>query len=251
MKNSVLCLCCLFSSVWLVGCASNVPTIAHTHIGHALVGWHDTPEQDGLFITAEREAELALKAAENAARPGAALADIKAQLDAAAVATVGKEAPPGGTPEYGVKNALTLASSHIGYAAESGDVSGNVKRSAEAFSGKAIAVIQRCDLIAALVQDVRTSESQEVASLLAEEVVKLAQANVNGVDIDNDGVIGNRLDEYGIKQLRAELEAMIAAEESYTPVERWYLFNLVRLPGGEWIFRRMRQGGAGGAYGGG
>ena len=41
------------------GCVTEAPpTIAHAHIGHAVTGWHDTPEQQGLLVTAAREAEI-------------------------------------------------------------------------------------------------------------------------------------------------------------------------------------------------
>ncbi|MCP5368861.1 MAG: hypothetical protein H6907_18305 [Hyphomicrobiales bacterium] len=44
------------------GCVREVyPSIAHTHIGHALTGWHTTPDKKGLFIVAEAEAAVALE----------------------------------------------------------------------------------------------------------------------------------------------------------------------------------------------
>lgn len=235
----------------LSGCVGNqIPTIAHTHIGHALEGWHDTPEQDGLFVTAEHEAAKALVAAERATTPGRSVSDIKADLEEVLSAT----APPDATKEqnqtFGVKNSLSLAASHIGFAAESGDVSDNIRVAAAGFGGKAVGVLQRCDLIASLVGDVRVSEYQDEASLMAVEIHKLALANVQGSDLNGDGVIGGSADEFGLLQLRKEIEAMIAAEPEYKPVERWFLFNLIRLPSGEWIFRRMRRDGAGGSYGG-
>ena len=43
---------------------------------------------------------------------------------------------------------------------------------------------------------------------------------------------------------RAELQAMIARENPpYRTVDEWYLFNLVRLPNGRWVFDKLGRGG--------
>jgi hypothetical protein len=45
-------------------------------------------------------------------------------------------------------------------------------------------------------------------------------------------------------QLRKELDAMIARENPpYVTVDQWYLFNLVRLPNGRWVFDKFGRGG--------
>ena len=68
-------------------------------------------------------------------------------------------------------------------------------------------------------------------------------------------------DEYGLMQLRRDIESMIAREDPpYATVTSWYLFNLIRLPDGSWIFRKRHTtsaaddpygsggGGGGGGY---
>ena len=55
----------LFLSL-LSGCTVKAPSIAHTHIGHAMDGWVATPDQSGLFATAEKSARAALQATEAA-----------------------------------------------------------------------------------------------------------------------------------------------------------------------------------------
>jgi len=76
-------------------------------------------------------------------------------------------------------------------------------------------------------------------------VYKLSQANLNGQDVDGDGVIGNQVNEYGMRQLRRDLDALVNRESPpYTTVDRWYLFNLVRLPSGDWLFRKRDSGSA-------
>lgn len=83
------------------------------------------------------------------------------------------------------------------------------------------------------------SRSQEDARVVAEQVQQLTQANLTGEDIDENGTIGNESREMGMDQITAAIDAMIAREDPpYKTVDSWYLFNLIRLPDGEWIFRR-------------
>ena len=112
--------------------------------------------------------------------------------------------------------------------------------SAWQFSDNATFVLNRCDLIAALGDEILNSSSTEEANLLSQELVKLTRANRDGSDANGDGIAGSTPEEYGLKQLRAELQSMIDREDPpYTTVDSWYLFNLVRLPSGEWIFRKL------------
>jgi hypothetical protein len=231
----------------LGGCASQPPTIAHTHIGHAMTGWADTPGQKGLFVTAENAAQTALQAATRAAGQGNDLAAIKADIGAAIRATDPgtREGSDGKTViQYGVKNALVGAENHIAFAAASRDASENVRNSSEIFKEHAQVVIDRCDLLLALGDEIIASSSPEEAGLLAGELLKLADANINGDDTDGDGVRGSAPEEYGLRQLRTELQAMLDREDPpYRTVDTWYLFNLIRLPSGEWIFRHFTSGG--------
>ena len=45
------------------GCAHKPPTIAHTHIGHAITGFEGTPGDKGLFVVAEERAKEAQRLA--------------------------------------------------------------------------------------------------------------------------------------------------------------------------------------------
>ena len=76
------------------------------------------------------------------------------------------------------------------------------------------------------------------------EIAKLAQANLSGDDSNGDGVVGSAPSEYGLLQLRKELQDMIGREKPpYVTVDQWYLFNLVRLPNGKWVFDKFGRGG--------
>jgi hypothetical protein len=229
--------------VWLVGCvgclcacAVRPPSIAHVHIGHAVTGVHVTPEHKGYLEVAEQRANAALDSAKSAVGD-ADLQQLKAHIASAVSATDSQET-------FGLKQSLTMAANHITFAATSEDASANVARSAPIFAGDIAAVIGRCDYIDLLGKDVASAPSQREAALLAAEILKLARANIEGDDSNGDGIIGSVPAEFGLVQLRAELQAMIARENPpYRTVDEWYLFNLVRLPNGRWVFDKLGRGG--------
>jgi len=220
------------------GCALKRPTIAHTHIGHALAGWIDTPDKEGLFIVAEKKARQAMESAKLGTSEPIDMGRIKQHFKEVIAATNPPQPSDGGAVSYGVKQALSGAIGHLTYAAASDDATPNVRQFASKFESDAGAVLDRCDLITTLSTDVINSRSMEEGKLLADEVYKLTQANLFGGDANADGKVGGNPAEFGLKQLRQEIEAMLAREKPpYTAVNQWYLFNLIHLPDGRWIFR--------------
>jgi hypothetical protein len=95
-----------------------------------------------------------------------------------------------------------------------------------------------------------TREIARVIGMEGKELVNLTRANIYGEDLNGDGVIGGQNpDEYGLEQLAVEIQDMIARENPpYSTVDRWYLFNLVRLEDGKWIFRKNASGKKGASY---
>ncbi|GAC1331102.1 MAG: hypothetical protein NVS9B2_12650 [Steroidobacteraceae bacterium] len=217
-------------------CVTHPPTIAHVHIGHALTGVHVTPGHKGYMLVAEQRADETLAAVKSA---GLApdLPGLKSQIALAVSDNDNQE-------NFGVKQALVMAANHIAFAATSTDASENVVRFAPAFKSDIAAVIGRCEYIDLLAKDVAASSSMGEASLLVQEILKAAQANVDGNDSNGGGAKGSAPAEYGMAQLRAELQLMIGRENPpYRTVDDWYLFNLVRLPSGRWVFDRLGRGG--------
>jgi len=250
----------LLSGVLLLGmgCASQAPTIAHVHIGHVVDGWETTPDQAGLIVTAENFAQTAYEAAGRAAQTDTTLEsrkrDVELLVDATYLEYLSKKKNSGDgniqTVEFDVRTAMIKATRHIEFSASSDDSSANVRTGARQFSINSQAVIDRCDLIAALGSDTLGVDSAEQANMLTAELVNLTRANLYGEDLNGDGVIGGQNpDEYGIEQLRVEIQNMIARENPpYSTVEKWYLFNLVRLENGKWIFRKNTSGKKGAGY---
>ena len=226
----------ILSLLEAAGCVSRAPTIAHVHIGHAITGVHVTPHQEGYLVTAERRAGEAVELVRIAAASND-LAAIKQNVAAAVKATDSED-------NFGVKQAIVMAANHITFAATSDDATVNVQKAAPVFASHITRVVERCELIVLLGKDVETSASAEEAAVSVGELGKLTQANVAGDDSNGDGVVGSVASEYGLVQLRKELEAMIARENPrYVTVPQWYLFNLVRLPNGRWVFDKLGRGG--------
>jgi hypothetical protein len=218
------------------GCVTRPPTIAHVHIGHALTGVHVTPGHRGYILVAEERADQVFSAVQSAGE-AADLPGLKAQVVLAVSDNDNKD-------NFGVKQSLIMAANHIEFAATSEDASQNVIHFAPIFKRDTAAVIERCEYIDLLAKDVAASSSMKEATLLVAEMAKAAQANVQGADSSGGGVKGSTPADYGMAQLRDELQAMIERENPpYRVVDDWYLFNLVRLPNGRWVFDKLGRGG--------
>jgi hypothetical protein len=218
------------------GCVSRPPTIAHVHLGHALSGVHVTPNREGYLILAQEQAETA-SAQSQQAQGSATLADMQGHIAAALEATFSED-------KFGLQQSLLLASNHIAFAATSDDATANVRDSAPVFARDIRRVIERCELITLLARDVAASRTKEEAAVSVDEIVKLTRANILGDDGNGNGKIGDDPAEFGIQQLRGEFDGMIARENPpYRTVDQWYLFNLVRLPNGRWVFDKLGRGG--------
>ena len=126
MKTIILCLL-VVALLAMTGCSHRAPTIAHVHIGHAMTGWHDTPNKEGLFVVAEKNAGEALKYAQAAADGNRDLNQIKMNIGRVSVLTDADAKKNKQKDPYGVKQALTSAVNHITYAATSPDATDNAK----------------------------------------------------------------------------------------------------------------------------
>ena len=222
--------------LFVAGCVSRPPTVAHVHIGHAITGVHVTPNKEGYLVSAEHRAQEAVDYATKAVN-SQDLAEIKRNIALAEHATNSQD-------DFGVRESIVMAVNHVTFAATSDDATLNVQKSAPKFAADSTRVVERCDLIALLSKDVQASASLQEVSVSAGEIAKLTQANLSGDDSNGDGVVGSAPSEYGLLQLRKELEEIVARENPpYVTVDQWYLFNLVRLPNGKWVFDKFGRGG--------
>ncbi len=225
---------------------TQAPKISHIHVGHAMTAWKDTPNEEGLFIIAEKEALIAFEHAQYALESIHDLKLTKMHIRHVQHAMNPKlpknynETGPG--LGYGFIKAINSSTDHILFAAESKDASQNIKQSAKILQTNVAVIFERNDAIVTISQAALQSSSHEEVLILTEEIKMLTEQNLKGYDANSDGIIGNANDEFGIKQLKNNIKNMIAKEDPpYQTVEKKYLFGLIRLPSGEWALSQSNN----------
>ncbi|MFT4728585.1 MAG: hypothetical protein ACI9UN_003096 [Granulosicoccus sp.] len=241
----------IMASLGLSACTSlanpfvgrDAPTISHIHIGHAITGWPQAPNKQGLLVAAELGAISAAATSElmlRAARDG--------DMDRARkyLNDVANAVDPGfltGIPSnvYGLRKAAAEAITHLQLASEVEDASANVQRTVAANVVKAHDLIDRSDELLAFLDAGKKAQSVEVMEIIAEEIVRTLKRIAGGPDAK---------DSYSLYNFREDIEAMVEREDPpYKTVESFYLFNLIKLPDGEWGFAsRSSRGTAGAGY---
>lgn len=228
--------------VVLSGCATTTPKISHAHVGHALDAWGDTPGEEGLLVVAERDARAALDQSGVATRPGTPLDAIRDAVARAMHALDPQRGAGEGGSGYGMIKALVGAGDHIEFAAASPDSSQNIADASRDFRAHSSVILDRAELMLEFGELLDDVSAVDEARSLAGEIHTLARHNVEGVDEDGDGVIGSQPSEYGLRQLRRDLEVAIDSEvPAYQPVPRRYLLGLIRLPNGLWEYDLSSQ----------
>jgi hypothetical protein len=207
------------------GCARQLPLISHAHIGHTLTAWRGTPDEQGLFVVAEREAAIALQEAQLAA----CTTDPEAARQHASnvVHALNPDLETSGPGlDYGAIRALQGSMDHIKFAATTQDASHHVIRSADAYARSADRVLG-CFQVALGVAQLAAQASDAETRGLSEELEALLRECVSGGK------------EAGLVQLRQQLSAMASQETDppYHPLGRRYLLGLIRLPNGEWVYQ--------------
>ena len=221
-------------SFLLVGCGRTLPLISHAHVGHALSAWRDTPDEQGLFVVAEQEITIAWQQAQAARQTSATgarkhVAGVIHALDPEKQAT-------GPGLGYGGIRALTGAANHVEFASTSDDASRNIVKGAEAFVKQTAVVIENLKLAVDVAILAQKSSDAELSGLTA-ELEQIINRSLNGTDVDGNGSIGNTTEEFGLMQIRQQLEEMLARENPpYQPISRRYLLGLVKMPSGRWVY---------------
>ncbi len=236
----------LASLLALSSCASVVkkdaPTIAHVHIGHAITAWEETPLKQGLLVvaelsavTAETNSQLMVKAIKNKdmAKTKRFLKEIALALDPQYYD------PAQGENAFGVRRGTAEAMTHLRLSAGVFDASTNVQRTVTQTNVHAQDILDRCDELATYLDAGLRSDDLVELEIISEEVAQLVRSIAGGPEYP---------DIYGLYNLRKDIENMIArVDPPYETVDSYYLFNLVRLPDGQWGFGSRRSRGAAGA----
>lgn len=232
-------------TVGLTSCASVVnrepPSIAHIHIGHAITGWPLTPKKQGLLVVAELFAvsaattsELMLKAARdgNMERAQKFLRETANAVDPGFLTETNSK-------DYGMRKAAAEAITHLQLASDTDDASANVQRTVTNTTIKATDLIDRSDELLAYLDAGSKAQTVGEMEIIAEEIVRSLKAIAGGADSSGS---------YSLYDFRDDIEAMVAREDPpYQTVDSYYLFNLVKLPDGQWGFASRRSRGSAGA----
>jgi hypothetical protein len=207
--------------VALPACVSiQLPTIAHSHVGHAVTAWTDTPGQIGLFEVARLEARVAAEHAAYAVEGARNIGSVKQHLGHVLHAVDPKLLADGPGTGYGLIRAIDGSIQHLGYAREVRDASANLRAGLPGVIDGLQAWRRESQLIAVLARDARQSRDDArvvaYAQDLSQRCTRLAA---------------------GLAQVRQRLDALLAAEvPPYRPIARRYLFGVIRLPSGDWAF---------------
>lgn len=184
---------------------------AHRHIGHVADNWRDTPDQVGLLVAAQMEAEVAAQHAGLAAGSDD-LAAIQRHITHVQHAIDPSTMERGPGNGYGLIRAASGAAQHIGLAAEAEDASNAVKTHATHVGTSARNVVTWAEAIMEKAAMVASATDMASAKAMAEEIAAMTQAILSGMDADENGRVGWQEGEGGLEQAATHLRLMKEAE---------------------------------------
>ena len=227
----------------LTGCAGQsfisqkYPLVSHAHVGHALTAWHGTPDEQGLFVVAEKEIQIAIDETNKAIEFGTKRPTTNGHLTNALHALDPNIQAYGKGLGYGAIKALNEATDHMLYAAQSKDASENLINMVNEFNDSQVIVSNKMKLAVEVVHLARQTTDQEKQELLI-HLQNILNAVLDGEDKDQDGIVGSSPKEIGLLQLRKIISRGLRNEvPAYQPVGKKYLLGLVRLPNGNWAYK--------------
>lgn len=203
----------LATGLWLsASLAGQQANMAHTHIGHVMTSFKDTPNQQGLLPAAIAEAKIAAQHAGLAAKVSDNLDGMKLHAGHVIHAVDPSIELKGPGLGYGVKRGAAGALQHVGFAANAAEASANVKTHAMHVSASLNNVIKRADELVSLAQRIRAATSAAEAAQLVSQLNTLAGQLSAGVDANTDGQVGWQTGEGGLQQAEQHMGLMKKGE---------------------------------------
>ncbi len=184
---------------------------AHRHIGHVADMFNGTPENVGLLVAAQAEAEVAAAHAGYAAG-SEDLAGIQRHTTHVLHALDASTSERGPGKGYGLVRAASGCAQHIGMAGESDDASGAVKTHSTHVKTSCQNVVTWAESIAEKAAAVAAATDMATAKALADEIAGMTQAILSGTDADGNGRISWGEGEGGLEQAATHLRLMKEAE---------------------------------------
>ncbi len=222
---------CLACSAALAACVTvELPTIAHVHVGHAVTAFPDTPGQRALFDIALADAAMAAEHAGYAVEGARDLAAVRLHLGHVLHAADPAREPSGPGTGYGLVRAIDACADHLGFAQEVRDASANLKAGLPTVIGSLQPLQREARAITALAAEGRGSADAAAALAFAQEVRQRTTRLAGELWL-----------------ARHRLDQLLAAEQPpYQVVPQRYLFGILRLPSGDWVFDPAATRGSGG-----
>jgi hypothetical protein len=205
------------------------PSPAHTHIGHVMTSWKDTPDMKGFLPTAIADAQVALEQVEradlegrindfwlyggyvlNALDPGPETNALLKTAYARLPTTYVKIDVPG--TGYGIKRAVAGALQHVQLAAKSDGVSENVKTHAAHVTASLENVAKWTDEAIATTRKLLEAKDVGGGQVLIDELTAQIGQIAIGVDANGDGQTGWQTGEGGLRQANTHMRLMMKGE---------------------------------------
>jgi hypothetical protein len=202
---------------------------AHTHIGHVMTSWKDTPQMKGFLPTAVADAQVALEQVEhadlegrlndfilyggyvlNALDPGVETEALLKTAYARLPTTYLKIEVPGSG--YGIKRAVAGALQHVQLAAKSEGASDNVKTHAAHVTASLENVAKWTDEAIATTRKLIQAKTVGDGQTLVDELTYLTEQIATGLDANNDGQVGWQSGEGGLRQAHTHMQLMMKGE---------------------------------------
>jgi hypothetical protein len=196
--------------------AGNTPAYAgseaHTHIGHVVSSWQDTPSERGLLPTAFKESLVAAAHANYAVNAAGNLGAMKmhaGHVRHAIDPTLESNGPGLG---YGLIKAAEGATLHITLASEAADASAAVKSHTVHVVASLNAAVTRSKAAMIEADAIIAAPDTTVALEHAVKLAELTKAALMGMDVDGDGKISWDNNEGGLKVADKHMGLILKAE---------------------------------------
>jgi hypothetical protein len=155
--------------------------VVHSHIGHVMTAWRDTPGTVGLLTVALSDTRVASAHALLTSK-STTLDDLKLHAAHVLHALDPAVEPKGPASGYGVKKAIAGAIQHVGFAAAAESASATVKTQAATVTAKLNDTNGVVDRAIATAQNIRMATSPAEATALARDLVTLVTDVGAGLD---------------------------------------------------------------------
>ena len=194
------------------GTTAHAGSEAHTHIGHVINNWNDTPSERGLLPTAMKEALVAAAHANYAAKATDDLDEMKMHAGHVRHAIDPTLEAGGPGMGYGLIKAADGAIKHITLASESADASEAVKTHTVHVVSSLNNTTTRSRLALAEAKAIYDATTASEAAPHAVKMAELTKAGFMGIDANGDGKISWHKGEGGLKVADKHMGFMLDAE---------------------------------------